>query len=218
MVLYLPEVLLGVFLKDHLSDHVISLLKALQWPQGSPDKIVIPGNSLQATCALAFGYSSLCAFPLGRGGPVPAFFTVVSLCPALCLECHGRQINTHQWTKVRFYLWRLCFGHRPLTPLHHTVPIPTTVLTVGTPSARVWAGLCWLAHLAAGHRCPFTPEWAVIAVPGLHADAGILVARDFGWGLVHEQFLQRTGNFLTTQSQSGLGIFWQVQSPKTSTP
>ena len=93
LVLYLPEVLLGVFLKDHLSDHAISLLKALQWPQGSPDKIVIPGNSLQATCSLTFGYFSLSTS--GRAGPVPAFFTVVSLCPALCLEYHGHQINTH---------------------------------------------------------------------------------------------------------------------------
>lgn len=93
LVLYLPEVLLGVFLKDHLSDHAISLLKALQRPQGSPDKIVIPGNSLQATCSLTFGYFSLSTS--GRAGPVPAFFTVVSLCPALCLEYHGHQINTH---------------------------------------------------------------------------------------------------------------------------
>lgn len=95
LVLYLPEVLLGVFLKDHLSDHVISLLKALQWPQGSPDKILTPGNSFQATSSLTFSYFSLFAFPSGRAGPVPAFFTVVSLCRALCLEYHGHQINTH---------------------------------------------------------------------------------------------------------------------------
>ena len=167
LVLYLPEVLLGVFLKDHLSDHVVSLLKALQWPQGSPDKIVIPGNSLQATCALAFGYSSLCAFPLGRAGPVPAFFIVVSLCPALCLECHGRQINTHQGTKVRFYLWRPCFGHRPPTPLPHTVPIPTTVLTAGMPSAQV---LGW-ALLACSPSCrtlmPIHSRMSCNSGPGL---------------------------------------------------
>lgn len=36
--------------------------------------------------------------------------------------------------------------------------IPTIVLAVGTLSAQVWARLCWLAHLTAGHRCPFTPE------------------------------------------------------------
>lgn len=140
------------FLK-RVSDHVISLCKALQGSQCPLDEGLIPGNSLQAIHALTPGYLSLLCLPFQEGRTYTCFLycsiPVPRLVPA---TIWASNLLTNKCLFLT--LVSLC-GH--LIPPFISCTVPTIALHLGTLSVQVWPGLPESASLTAGYGCPFAP-------------------------------------------------------------